>query len=216
MSKTAIILGATGLTGDILLNLLLVDARFTKIKVFGRTPVVIRHPKIEEYLVDMLKLGEQALDFRGDVVFCCIGTTNSKTPNKELYRKIDYGIPLAAAKLCNQNAIETMIVISAMGANFESSVFYNKTKGEMERDVLQEGIKNTYILQPSLIGGARKEKRLAERMAQVGMGIFDFLVPEKYKIIQPETIAIAMVSLAEMGYSETIITSELIKEIADA
>ena len=142
--------------------------------------------------------------------------TNSKTPNKELYRKIDYGIPLAAAKLCNQNAIETMIVISAMGANFESSVFYNKTKGEMERDVLQEGIKNTYILQPSLIGGARKEKRFGERLAQVGMGIFDFLVPKKYKIIQPETIAIAMVSLVEMGYSETIITSEIIKEIADA
>ncbi len=131
MSKTAIILGATGLTGDILINLLLVDARYTKIRVFGRTPVGIRDSKIEEHLVDMLNLGEQTLDFRGDVVFCCIGTTNSKTPDKELYRKIDYGIPLAAAKLCNQNAIETMIVISAMGANFESSVFYNKTKGRI-------------------------------------------------------------------------------------
>ena len=216
MAKTAIILGATGLTGGILLNLLLEDHTYSKIKVFGRASVDITHPKIEEQLLDMLKLQEGVLDFNGDVVFCCIGTTNSKTPDKELYRKIDHGIPVTAAKLCIQNGVDTIVVISAMGANANSNVFYNKTKGEMERDVLREGIKNTYILQPSLIGGVRKEKRFGERMAQVGMGLFGFLIPKQYKIIQPATIALTMSRLAEKGYSETIVTSEKIKEIADA
>lgn len=216
MSKTAIILGATGLTGGILLNLLLEETRYSKIKAFGRTSVGKNDPKIEEHLVDILELQEQALDFKGDVVFCCIGTTSAKTPDKKLYRKIDYGIPVTAAKLCTKNRIDTLIVISAMGANIDSNVFYNKIKGEMQRDVLQEGIRNTYMLQPSLIGGNRNEKRFGERIAQIGMSVFGFLIPKQYKIIQPETIAMGMLRLAEKGYSETIITSEKIKEIADA
>ena len=214
MSKTAIILGATGLTGSILLEYLLEDTSFKKVKVFSRNSVRKTHPKLEEHLLDLFELQTVSNQFIGDVVFCCIGTTKAKTPNKETYRKIDYGIPVSGAKLAKQNGINTFIVISALGANPKSRVFYNRVKGEMERDVLGQEIKHTYILQPSLIGGNRNEKRMGERLAQVFMTYLGFLVPKKYKMISPETIAKAMQILAKKGDSEVRISSEKIKMIA--
>lgn len=213
MKKTAIILGATGLTGGILLEKLLEDDTYDKIKLFSRSSVGINSPKIEEFIIDMFQLETHSETFKADVVFCCIGTTKSKTPNKDTYKKIDYGIPVAAAKLAKQNDIKTFIVISALGASENSNVFYNKTKGEMQRDVLLQKIKNTYILQPSLIVGDRNESRFGENLAEVFMKVFGFLIPAKYKMIEAETIAEAMRILSKDGYSEKIITSEKIKEI---
>ena len=214
MKKTAIILGATGLTGSLLLKKLLKDPVFEKIKLLSRSSAAENSPKIEEHLIDMFQLEKYSEAFTADVVFCCIGTTKAKTPDKETYKKIDYGIPGTAARLAKQNGIETFIVISAMGADENSGIFYNRTKGEMQRDVLKQQIKNTYILQPSLIAGDRDENRLGEKIATFFMKIFGFLVPKKYKIIKAETIAEAMLILAKEDYSEKIITSEKIKEIA--
>ncbi len=211
--KTAIILGATGLTGSILLEKLLADASFEKIKLFSRSSAEKNSPEIEEHLMDMFQLEKHSEAFKADVVFCCIGTTKAKTPDKETYKKIDYGIPVTAAKLANQNGIETFIVISAMGADENSDIFYNKTKGEMQRDVLKQDIENTYILQPSLIVGNRNEARFGEHVATFFMKAFGLLIPEKYKMIKAETIAEAMLVLAKEGYSEKIITSEKIREI---
>lgn len=163
--------------------------------------------------MDMFQLEKHSEAFKADVVFCCIGTTKAKTPDKETYKKIDYGIPVTAAKLANQNGIETFIVISAMGADENSDIFYNKTKGEMQRDVLKQDIENTYILQPSLIVGNRNEARFGENVATFFMKAFGLLIPEKYKMIKAETIAEAMLVLAKEGYSEKIITSEKIREI---
>ena len=213
MKKTAIILGATGLTGGILLEKLLEDDTYDKIKLFSRSSVGINSPKIEEFIIDMFQLETHSETFKADVVFCCIGTTKSKTPNKDTYKKIDYGIPVAAAKLAKQNDIKTFIVISALGASENSNVFYNKTKGEMQRDVLLQKIKNTYILQPSLIVGDRNESRFGENLAEVFMKVFGFLIPAKYKMIEAETIAEAMRILSKDGYSEKIINSDKIKEI---
>ncbi|WGF93545.1 NAD(P)H-binding protein [Aequorivita marisscotiae] len=211
--KTAIILGATGLTGGILLEKLLKDASFEKIKLFSRSSAKKHSPKIEEHLIDMFQLEDYSEAFKADVAFCCIGTTKAKTPDKEIYKKIDYGIPVTAAKLAKNNGIKTFIVISALGADENSSVFYNKTKGQMERDVLAENIENTYILQPSLIVGDRDENRLGEKVATFFMKSFGFLIPKKYKMIKAETIAEAMLILAKKEYSEKIITSEKIREI---
>lgn len=213
MKKTAIILGATGLTGSILLEKLLKDDTYDKIKLFSRSSVGINSPKIEEYIIDMFQLKNNSETFKADVVFCCIGTTKSKTPNKDTYKKIDYGVPVVAAKLAKQNDIKTFIVISALGASENSSVFYNKTKGKMQRDVLLQKIDNTYILQPSLIVGNRNESRFGENLAEAFMKVFGFLIPAKYKVIEAETIAEAMRVLSKDGYSEKIITSEKIKEI---
>lgn len=213
--KTAIILGATGLTGGLLLEKLLIDPYFQKIKLFSRSSSEMDSTKIEEHLIDLFQLEKHSEAFKADVVFCCIGTTKAKTPDKETYRKIDHGIPASAAKLAKANGIKTFIVVSAIGANENSSIFYNKTKGEMERDVLNQNIENTFILQPSLIVGNRKESRFGEIMAEGFMKVFGFLVPKKYKMIKAETIAEAMRILAKEGYANKMITSEKIQEIAN-
>jgi uncharacterized protein YbjT (DUF2867 family) len=214
MKKTAIILGATGLTGGILLNLLLKDARYEKIKLFSRSSVGVSNPKIEEHLIDLFELEKHKEHFQADEVFCCIGTTKSKTPDNRVYKKIDYGIPFAAAKLSKENNINKFLVISAMGANPESKVFYNKTKGEMERDVLKQNIPNTYILQPGIIGGERGEKRLGESIAKFFFKILNHIIPKNYRSISPETIAKALVVLANHGCSKKRIENQILKEIA--
>ena len=131
MGKTAIILGATGLTGRILLKKLIADTSYEKITLFSRRSVGNTSKKVEEHLINLLRLEEYKDQFIGDEVFCCIGTTASKTKDKKNYKAIDYGIPVNAAKLAIQNNIKTFIVISSMGANASSSIFYNRTKGEM-------------------------------------------------------------------------------------
>jgi uncharacterized protein YbjT (DUF2867 family) len=218
MGKTAIVLGATGLTGGILLKKLIADKNYSTIKLFSRKKVAISSKKIQEFIIDVLQLEKSAKDFIADEVFCCIGTTAAKTKDKKLYQEIDYGIPVTAAKLSKQNGILTFLVMSAMGANANSSVFYNRTKGEMERDVLKQNIKYTYILQPSLIGGNRDEHRLGER---IGKGIMSILNPlmlgdfKKYKMIHPEKIANCMQVLAHTKRNKVIFTSDEIQEIAN-
>jgi uncharacterized protein YbjT (DUF2867 family) len=165
-NKTAIILGATGLTGRFLLDQLIADKNYSKIKLFSRSSADVESEKIQEFLVDLLELEKYKVDFTGDEVYCCIGTTAAKTKDKEKYKKKDYGIPVTVAKLAKENNIETFIVMSSMGADAKSSVFYNKTKGEMERDVLTQNIKNTFILRPSIIGGKRNEFRLGETVGK--------------------------------------------------
>jgi len=214
MGKTAIILGATGLTGGILLRGLIKNVDYDKVKLFSRSTVGLDHPKIEEYLINLFELTNYSAEFTGDVVFCCIGTTKAKTSDTNTYKKIDYGIPVAAAQLAKENQIKTFIVISAMGANPNSGVFYNRVKGEMEAEILKQEMPRTYILQPSLIGGKRVEKRFGEQLAKGFMSVFGFLIPKRYKMIEPEDIATAMQLLAVKGPKEQRISSDVITNIA--
>lgn len=217
MAKTAIILGATGLTGNALLKLLLESSDYDTVKIFARSTCGIRNSKIKEYIIDLFQLEDYKKDFIADDVFCCIGTTKAKTPDQETYLKIDFGIPVSAAKLCEQNRIKTFIVISALGADKNSSIFYNRTKGRMEEAVLNEGIKHTYILQPSLISGSREEYRFGELMAKYVMAIVNpFLMGKlkKYRSIHPQTIARCMMYLANNTFEGTRIESEDIKKLA--
>ncbi|APS38051.1 NAD(P)H-binding protein [Salegentibacter sp. T436] len=218
MPKTAIILGATGLTGGMLLQQLLEDDRYGKIKLFSRNSVEKKHPKIEEHLIDLFKLEEYKDKFTADEVFCCVGTTKKKTPDHNTYTKIDRGIPVTAARLCKANNIDTFLVVSALGANPKSRVFYNRIKGKMEKEVLEQEIKNTYILQPSLITGERKESRSFEKVGKV---MLNFINPfflgtlRKYKSISAESIARAMVAIANKPELDVErIPSDEIKNIA--
>jgi uncharacterized protein YbjT (DUF2867 family) len=219
MLKTAIILGATGLTGGILLNNLIEDNSFEKIKLFSRKSVTIKSDKIEQYLIDVLQLEKYKNKFIADVVFCCVGTTAAKTKDIAKYKQIDYGIPVTAVKIAKENNIDTFVVISSMGANDSSTTFYSKTKGEMERDVLRQNIKNTYIVRPSLIGGHRNEFRIGER---IGKGVMSLLNPmflgrlKKYKMIHPEKIASCMQKLAKIELDQSIFSSDEIVEIANS
>ncbi|BAX81162.1 NAD(P)H-binding protein [Labilibaculum antarcticum] len=216
MGKTAIILGASGLTGKLLLNRLLEDETYVRVKIFTRRSLGLVHPKLKEFIGDLLSLEEFKKDFTGDEVFCCIGTTAKKTKDKVLYRKIDFGIPATAASLAKANGIKSFLVISALGANSESNVFYNKTKGEMEQAVLSQGIANTYILRPSLINGKRDEDRLGEKIGAILMKVLSpFLLGKwkMYRAIKAETIANALHALAQAKPDYKIIESDKIQEV---
>lgn len=217
-NKSAIILGATGLTGGILLQALLKDIRYEKIILFSRRTVGVENPKLKEYIIDLFELEKYQEQFSADEVFCCIGSTQKKTPNKKVYRKVDYGIPTSAAKLCVKNKIPTFIIVSALGANPSSKFFYNRIKGEMERDVLKQNIEHTYILRPSLISGDREEKRKFEFFWKQLMKTTDFLMfgpLKKFRAIHPKKIAKTMVYVANQGYERVIIKSNTIEEIAN-
>ncbi|HCE55703.1 MAG: nucleoside-diphosphate sugar epimerase [Lutibacter sp. BRH_c52] len=217
MGKTAIILGASGLTGQQLLAKLIVDDRYKTIKLFSRKKTENTSSKVIEIVGDLLALENFKEDFTADELFVCIGTTAKKTPDKTQYKNIDFGIPAAAAKLAKENHIPTFIVVSAMGANAESSVFYNKTKGEMEQAVLSEKIKHTYFLRPSIISGNRNENRPMEK---IGIAIFKLLQPlmvgklKKYRLIEAENIAKAMIYLANKKPEIHIVESDKIQELA--
>ena len=218
MGKTAIILGASGLTGGLVLKKLLADDRYDTIKLFSRKEIGITNSKIIEKVGKILELENFKEDFKADEVYCCIGTTAKKTPNKELYKDIDFGIPTKAAQLSKSNNIKTFLVVSALGANSKSRVFYNKTKGEMEDEVLKQQIPATYILRPSIIAGNRNESRLLEK---IGLFIFQLFNPllqgklKKYRAIKAESIAMAMINLANTNTKQPqIISSNNIKEIA--
>ena len=210
MGKTAIILGASGLTGQQLLAKLIVDDRYATIKLFSRNKTDNTSSKVIEIVGDMLALENFKDDFTADEIFVCIGTTAKKTPDKTQYKNIDFGIPATAAKLAKENHIPTFIVA-------KSSVFYNKTKGEMEQAILSEKIKHTYILRPSIIGGNRHENRPMEK---IGIAIFKLLQPlmvgklKKYRLIEAENIAKAMIYLANEKPELQIIESDKIQEMA--
>jgi uncharacterized protein YbjT (DUF2867 family) len=217
LAKTAIILGASGLTGGLLLEKLLADERYSKVLLFSRKPSKRDSPKIKEFVIDLFELDHHAMDFVADEVFCCIGTTKKKTPDQEEYRKIDFGIPVQAAKLCAKNNIETFIVMSSMGANEKSSIFYSRLKGEMENEVLNQHIDHTYLLRPSLIVGNRNEFRSGEGLSK---GIFKLMNPlligklKKYRSIQAERIAEAMIQLANTKPQINVVLSDQIQALA--
>jgi uncharacterized protein YbjT (DUF2867 family) len=214
--KSAIVLGATGLTGSILVQLLLSDDRYEKVILFSRSSIGFEHPKSVEYLGDLLDASVFENHFVAETVFCCIGTTKSKTPNKDWYRNIDYGIPVRAAEMCLKNGIGSYLAVSALGANPDSSVFYNRTKGEMEAAVLKMNIPKTHILQPSLISGKRKEKRIGEWLFKQFMKAANLVMVgplEKYRSIHPESIAKCLIWLDNNTHDKVRIPSIEIKKL---
>jgi len=214
--KTAILLGATGFIGKFLLQLLLKDKRYALIKVFGRRSVGFSHPKLQEHIADLLDMDSIKDRFTADEVFCCIGTTKKRTPDKGRYRAIDHGIPTEAAALAQANHIHTFLVLSALGAKPESSIFYNRTKGEMERDIINCGIPKTHILKPSILSGKRKEFRPGEWLMKQLMRALNVVMVgslRKFRSIHPKEVALCMFWLANNPYDKVRIESDEIKEL---
>ncbi len=216
--KTAIVLGATGLTGHLLLGRLLDDPRYATVLAFTRSGLDERNSKLKVRNIDLLGLSAYSNEFLADEVYCCIGTTKAQTPDREVYRSIDFGIPVAAARLCLENQIPTLIIISAMGSNPKSRIFYNRIKGEMEAEVIRTGVHKTHILRPSLITGKRKEKRFGEWLARQAMDVLHLVLAgslKKYRSVAAEDIAISMIWLANNEWENIRIRSEEITEIAE-
>jgi uncharacterized protein YbjT (DUF2867 family) len=213
--KTAILIGATGLTGSLLLTRLAADDSYASIKLFSRRTSGNKSPKIKEFIGDVLQLESFKNDFTADEVFCCIGTTSAKTNDRTIYKAIDFGIPFTASKLAKENNIPTFLVMSSMGANAKSNIFYSRTKGEMEQAVLSQKIPNTYILRPSLIKGERDKGRFGESVGAILLKLTTvFLVGrlKKYRAIEADCIASAMISLAKSKPDMQIVNSDIIQE----
>jgi len=214
--KTAIVLGATGLTGKLPLARLVADKSYARIKLFSRKAFGNTSPKIEEYIGDVLQLENFKGDFTADEVFCCIGTTAAKTKDRRVYKAIDFGIPFSAAKLAKENNIATFLVMSSLGANAQSTIFYSRTKGEMERAVLDQKLPYTYILRPSLILGERDKSRFGEKIGALLLRFITvFLVGKlrKFRAIEADCIASAMIRMANSKPDRQIIDSSLIQEL---
>lgn len=192
----ATIIGATGLIGGHLLDMLLNDASFTTVRILIRRPLEISHPKLEKNLVDFSDMESFRLALEGtNVIFCTIGTTMKKMKgDKEAYRKVDYEIAVNAARLGKANGCEKFVLVSAVGADSKSRNFYLKLKGETEEAVQASGMESVYILRPSLLIGNRKEFRAGEKLATWLMPLFAFILPAKYRPVKAIDVAKAMVN----------------------
>lgn len=216
MKKTAIIIGATGATGKIILECLINDNRYEDIKLFSRSTCGIQHPKVEEHLGSIFELEQFSENFIGDEVYCCIGTTKKQTPDENIYRKIDFGIPVTVAQLAKKNNIPTFLIVSSIGADANSSTFYTKTKGEMENTIMEIAIKRTFIFRPSLLIRKSKESRFIETLGASIMTLIGFLFIgslKKYRAIKTETVANAMIKMANSDKESKLLLSDEIQHL---
>lgn len=195
MEKKAILLGASGLIGSSLLQQLLENENYSEVLVVLRKKLPLIHPKLKQLVVDFDQLSNYAKELQGDVVFCCLGTTKKKTPDQEMYKKIDHQYPIDTGWIAYTNGASQYHLVSAMGANANSRVFYSKLKGEVERDLKTIPFKAIHIYRPSLLDGERKENRLAERIMISIMRVLNPLLIgglKKYRSIKVDTVARAM------------------------
>ena len=215
--KKAILLGATGLIGSELIKLLLDDARYSHITSISRKEIGIQNPKLKQVTGDLFNMDSFAPEFQdGDDLFIAIGTTKAKTPDKTMYEKIDFGIPTAAAKLANENNIKNLCVVSSMGANSKSSIFYTKLKGRVEDFILDLNIDNVNIVRPSLLLGRSNEKRFGESFGAVVMKNLNFLIPKSSRAIQGLTVAKAMLILANQKNDKQVwMNDELLEMVSN-
>ena len=189
--KTAIIIGATGLIGTELTKQLLKDSRYSVILLLGRNKTVLDHPKLKHVALDFDH--PDASMIKGDELFCCLGTTIKTAGSKEVFYKVDHDYVVNTATLARHNGIARIAVVSAMGADSNSSVFYTKTKGDMELAVSALAFEACYIVRPSMLLGNRKEFRLGETIGKWIMIPFSFLIPKKYKAIKDSQVAKSMI-----------------------
>jgi len=200
--KTAAILGSTGMIGSYLSDLLLADEYFNTVRVLVGRPVLKKSTRMEVKLVDFNDAESFKLALEGcDTIFSCIGTTQKNVKgNNELYRKIDFDIPMKAAQFGKEVGCTKFILVSSVGANSKSNTFYLKLKGELEEAIHKVGLDEVHIMQPSMLLGERTEKRTAEKLIQ---GAMNFLNPifggslRKYRAIHGKSVATAMLKLAK-------------------
>lgn len=197
--KTALISGATGLVGAECLNLLVNSDLYEKVFVLARSSPGEKkeHPKVEIIRIDFDKLGNIEDIDRVDHIFCALGTTIKKAGSKENFAKVDRDYPLKLARLGLELGANHYLLVSAMGANPDSKVFYNKIKGEAEAKISKLNFRSISFFRPSLLLGKREEFRLGEEISKRIMKIFDFLIPRKYKAIPAKEVAASMLYSAK-------------------
>ena len=198
--RIALIAGASGLVGSSLLNQLLADDLYEKVIIIVRRKIDMDHHRLVQQLLDFDNVKFLKLDFQVDDVFCALGTTIKTAGSQDAFYKVDYSYVVELGKWCEANNVKRFLVVSAMGANAKSGIFYNRVKGEMENVISQLLIPSVAVFRPSLLMGNRSEKRAGEKFAQLVMGGLGFLFSGpllKYKAIHADTVAKAMITSAK-------------------
>ncbi|MDC1176051.1 NAD(P)H-binding protein [Candidatus Pelagibacter sp.] len=213
--KTALLFGASGLVGSHVLNQLISNNSYSKIKLFVRTTINISDPKIEIIQTDFKNLENHREDIKGDDCFFCIGTTKKNSPDKNEYKRVELEVPKQVAQIAKSNSVNSFVFISSGYADPKSSGDYLKFKGEVEEELKRLNFQKLGIMRPSFLLGDRKEKRIGEK---IGIFVFKLLSPlfleplKKMKPIHSATVAKAMITITQNKVSKTIFESD---EIAD-
>ena len=215
--KTALLFGSSGLVGGHLLNQLIKDTNYSKIKLFVRSVPEINDPKVEIIKTDFNNLQNHKEDIKGDDCLFCIGTTKKNSPDKDEYKRVELDIPKEIAKIAKSNLVNSFIFVSALYANPKSSGEYIRFKGQVEEELKELNFPKLGIMRPSFLIGNRKEKRVSET---IGIFVFKLLSPlllgplKKMKPIHSETVAKAMIAVIQKDIQQTVFESNEISEIS--
>ncbi|MCF8238259.1 MAG: oxidoreductase [Saprospiraceae bacterium] len=199
--RSALVLGATGLVGQQIVEQLLLDPTYTTIRLFTRRPTGFSDARVEEVIVDLEHLPESAAMYQADDLFIAFGTTIKKAGSQERFQEIDLEIPLDFARRARASGTDHCLLVSSVGADVHSKVFYSRVKGALEDGLEEIDFESLQIFRPSFLMGDRQEFRLGEA---IGIGIFRFLSRIKddlfgvYSPMPVPMLAKAMVIAARM------------------
>ncbi|MEO8587990.1 MAG: NAD-dependent epimerase/dehydratase family protein [Flavobacteriales bacterium] len=212
MNRAALVAGPTGLIGSTVLHQLLSDDRFYRTVALSRHHLDLPGDKLEQWTSpDLLSaLRPEPVD----AVFCCLGTTIRTAGSQAAFRRVDHDLVIGLGNWAKTNGVNTFCVVSAIGADAGSGIFYNRVKGEMERDLKAIGLPALHIFQPSILTGPRKEMRLGER---IGIPVMQLLAPlmggnwSRYRPMRHDTLAQAMINAATIPASGTHAYSDIMR-----
>ena len=216
--KTALVFGSSGLVGGHLLNQLIENDNYNKIKIFVRSEPKNHNPKVEIIKTDFNNLENHKEDIKGDDCFFCIGTTKQNSADKNEYRRVELDIPKEIAQITKSNLLSSFIFVSSGFADPNSSGDYLKFKGLVEEELKRLSFNKLGIMRPSFLIGDRKEKRLGEKL---GIFVFKLLSPlflgplKKMKPIQSEKVAKAMIKISNGDFRQQVFESNEIVEISN-
>ena len=214
--KTALVFGSSGLVGQQLVQQLIQNNSYQKIKLFVRKKPKIQNPKIKIIETKFDNLEVLSPEIIGDSCFFCIGTTKKNSPDKTEYQRVELDLPKKIANLAKQNKIQSFIFVSSGYANSKSSGDYLRYKGLVEEELISLKFDNLGILRPSFLLGNRKEKRIGEK---IGIIIFQILSPlmvgplKRMKPIHVKLVAGAMIKISQSELSQTIFESDEIVKL---
>jgi len=192
---TALIAGASGLVGRLLLDLLLAAPEYDRVVSLGRRQLELAHPKLEQLVVDFALLDQALAGMNCDDVYCCLGTTIRQAGSRENFRAVDHAAVLALGWAAQRRGARRFFLVSALGADPRSRVFYNRVKGETEEALLVLDFDTLALFRPSLLLGRRAQPRFGERMMAAVLWLAEPLLLGRlrsYRAIQAATVARAM------------------------
>ena len=217
--KTALVFGSSGLIGGHLLNQLINDTNYNKIKIFVRSEPENNDPKVEIIKTDFNNLENHKEDIKGEDCFFCIGTTKQNSPDKNEYRRVELEVPKQIAQIAKSNLVNSFVFVSSGYADPKSSGDYLRFKGEVEEELKRLNFPKLGIMRPSFLLGDRKEKRIGEK---IGIFVFKLLSPlfvgplKKMKPIHSATVAKSMIVISQNDISQIIFESDEIADLSNS